>query len=136
LQSRGGTMSKLSRRLAPALIASLLCACSTTSASYTALNPAPHDLYVREPRDVEVFSSAPPDRPHVDVGLITVEQGDIGHGSPEALIAMLREMAARRGCDALVVAPPGSKSESALGGLIDYTESYRVYSGTCVVYRN
>jgi hypothetical protein len=81
-----------------------------------------------------VFSSAPPERPHVDVGLITVEEGEIGGGTPAELIGMIRQAAAERGCDAVVLAPPGSKSESP-SVFVDRTNSYRVYSGTCVVYR-
>jgi hypothetical protein len=105
---------------------------STTSADFTALNPYPHALVARAPAQVEVFSSAAPARPHVDVGLITVEEGQTGGGTPDELLGLLRQTAAERGCDAVVVAPPGSKSGT--DPLLNLTRSYRVYSGTCIVY--
>jgi hypothetical protein len=111
-----------------ALIALLTCACSTTGGTFTQINPPPRALYVRSPQQVEVFSSSPPERPHVDYGVISIEQGEIGPGTPDELLAMLRQMAAQYGCDAVVLAPPSSKSYSR--------ESFRVYSGTCVVYRD
>jgi hypothetical protein len=113
--------------------ASFASGCTVTSASYTPLNPAPRILVARSPEQVELFSSGPPARPHVDVGLITVEEGELDVGSPDGLIQMLRSTAAEKGCDGLVIAPPGSKSESPL--LSDRTNSYKVYSGTCIVYR-
>jgi len=110
--------------------------CSVTDVSFTRLNTPPHALVARDPQHVKVFSSGPPRRPYIDVGLITVEQGDIGASAPQALIRMLRETAAERGCDALVLSTPSSKSHSALNGFVDQTDSYRVYSGTCIVYTN
>jgi len=114
------------------LFATLLSACATTSVDYSPLNPPPRALSPRSPASVEVFSSSAPDRPHVDVGMITVEEGDFGERSPQELLGLLRQNAAWQGCDALVVAPPSSKADS---DIFAYTHSRRVYSGTCVVYR-
>jgi len=110
-----------------ALLVVLACGCTITSGSYTQLNPSPRALYVRAPQQVELFASSAPQRAHVDVGLITIEEGDVGKGRPDELLAMLREMAGQYGCDAVVVAPPAWQSHSR--------RSYKVYSGTCVVYR-
>jgi hypothetical protein len=109
------------------------CGCSVTTANFTPLNAAPHELAARSPEQVEVYSSAPPDRPHVDIGLVVVEEGEVGANTPAELIWLLRQTAAQRGCDAIVLSPPGSKSETPL--LSDYTHSFKVYSATCVVYR-
>jgi hypothetical protein len=65
------------------------------------------------------------------VSSCAVEEGDLGEGAPAALIRLLRRTAAQQGCDGLVIAPPGSKSQT---GAFERTESYRVYSGTCIVY--
>jgi hypothetical protein len=106
----------------------VISSCTTTSGSYTQLNPPPRKLSARPPEQVELFSSGPPQRPHVDVGLITIEEGSLDPATPERLVGMLREVAGEHGCDAVVVAPPSSKSYN--------DQSYKVYSGTCVVYRD
>jgi hypothetical protein len=115
------------------MFATLLSACTATTINYSPLNPSPRALAPRPSASVEVFSSGPPDRPHVDVGMITVEEGNNGEeSSPQELLTLLRQNAARQGCDALVVSPPSSKTDS---DLFAYTHSRWVYSGTCVVYR-
>jgi hypothetical protein len=114
------------------VVATLLSGCTATTVNYSALNPSPRALSPRAPASIEVFASGPPARPHVDIGMITVEEGDMGESSPDELLALLRQNAARQGCDALVVSPPSSKTES---DFLAYTHSRRIYSGTCVVYR-
>jgi hypothetical protein len=111
------------------VVVAFLGGCADTSAAYTPLNVPPRPVQARTPDEVQVFSSAPPERPHVDVGLITVQEGD-GDETPAALIGLLRQVAAERGCDAVVVAPPGSKTAEAFFGM----RSYQVFSGTCLVY--
>lgn len=112
------------------VLAGCLGGCASTSASYTPLNPSPRELKGRTPAQVEIFSSGPPDRPHVDVGLISVEQGD-GDETPAGLIDILRGVAAEKGCDALMLAPPGSNTREDWLGTF---RGYQVYSGTCLVY--
>jgi hypothetical protein len=109
----------------------MLPACAETSVNYSPINPSPRALSPRAPATVEMFASGPPARPHVDVGIITVEEGSTGESTPQELLGLLRENAARQGCDGLVVAPPSSKTES---DLFAYTYSRRVYSGACIVY--
>jgi hypothetical protein len=114
------------------VFAAALSACTATTVNYSPLNPSPRALSPRPPATVEMFASGPPARPHVDIGIITVEEGDTGESSPEELLGLLRQDAARQGCDALVVAPPSSKTDS---DLFQNTHSRRVYSGACIVYR-
>jgi hypothetical protein len=86
----------------------LLAGCSWSR--FVPLTPTPHATVPRTPADIEVFSSGPPTRPHVDVGLMEVwgrEYSDIP--------AALREEGSKHGCDAVVL---GSRMGSA----------------TCVVY--
>jgi hypothetical protein len=112
------------------LLAACLAACADTSATYTGLNAPPRAVTPRSPDQVEVFSSVPPERPHVDIGLITVQEGD-GDETPASLIALLRGAAADKGCDAVLLAPPSSRTGALwFGG----TRTYQVYSGTCLVY--
>jgi hypothetical protein len=109
-----------------------LSGCAETELTYTPLNVPPHDLKARRPDQIEVFSSGPPERPHVDVGLISVQQGE-GNETPASLIAILRQSGAERGCDALLLAP--SRSTTAATGPTYFGGSYQVYSATCIVYR-
>ena len=122
--------TKISLRAA-LVLAACLAGCVTASQTFTPLNPLPRDLKAHRPDQVEVFSSAPPQRPHVDVGLITVEEG-LADQTPTELISALRQIAADLGCDALVLAPPGSKAGP---DFFANPTSYKVYAGTCVAYR-
>jgi len=114
------------------IFTTLLAACTATTVNYSPLNPSPRALAPRPPSSIDLFASGPTERPHVDVGMITVEEGDVGESAPQELLALLRQNAASQGCDALVVSPPSSKSDS---DFLKYTHSRRIYSGTCVVYR-
>jgi hypothetical protein len=113
-------------------LAAYLCGCAETSATYTQLNSPPRGLQPRRPDQIQVFSSGQPDRPHVDVGLISVQQGPADE-TPASLIDVLRRVAAERGCDALVLAPPSTTTKPT--GIVLVQGTYSVFSGTCVVYR-
>src|ERR1700720_2214275 len=71
-------------------------ACST---QFVATNPYPHAPTSHSPSSVEVFSSGPPAREHVDVGVISMW----GRGWDD-YPHELREEGSRRGCDAVVIA--------------------------------
>ncbi|HVV50542.1 MAG TPA: hypothetical protein VHO06_12830 [Polyangia bacterium] len=126
-------------RLRWALVAAIgLGGCAETTVTYTPLNAPPHGLTARAPEQVSLFSSAAPERPHVDVGLISIEEGEIEE-TPENLIATLRQSAAERGCDALLLAPPSGTTRPT-GLVVLGTGPYRngvfqVYSATCIVYQ-
>jgi hypothetical protein len=109
-----------------------LVGCAETTVTYTPLNTPPHALHARAPEQIQVFSSAPPERPHVDVGLISVEEGLVDE-TPASLIADLRQSAAQRGCDALQLAPPSTTTRPT-GPVLSDDGSYQVYSATCIVY--
>ena len=109
-----------------------LAGCAETTLTYTPLNTPPHDLRPRAPEQLQIFSSAPA-RPHVDVGLIFVQEGVSYSETPETLVAALRGSAAARGCDALLLAPPTWTNRPT--GLTYMDSSYQYYSGTCIVYR-
>ncbi len=77
--------------------------CGTTVTS-TPLNPSPRPLMARSPDSVELFSSAPPSRPYVDVAYLEAEQdSDLSADRTPAFIAHLRERAATMGCDGVVL---------------------------------
>jgi hypothetical protein len=110
-----------------------LSGCAETTVTYTPLNLPPHALTARRPEQVEVFSSTQPERPHVDVGLISVQEGTGGYETPATLIQALRQSGAEKGCDALLLAPPSSTNTPT--DLISVERSFQVYSATCIVYR-
>jgi hypothetical protein len=110
-----------------------LSGCAETTVTYTPLNVPPHELRARRPEQIEVFSSAPPERPHVDVGLISVQEGTGGYETPATLVWALRQSGAEKGCDALLLAPPSSTNTPT--DLISVERSFQVYSATCIVYR-
>jgi hypothetical protein len=112
------------------LLATGIGACATTSTTYTELNAPPRPLQARAPDQVEIFSSAPPGRAHVDVGLITVQEGE-GNETPASMIDLVRRAAAEKGCDAVMLAPPSSTTD---GNELVGVRSHHVYSGTCLVY--
>ena len=92
-----------------ALIALLTCGCSTTGGTFTQINcrgRCRFDLHNRW----RSFSSSPPERAHVDYGVISIEQGQIGPRTPDELLGMLRQMAAQYGCDAVVLAPQARRA--------------------------
>jgi hypothetical protein len=75
-----------------------LLGCAACSTQFVATNPYPHAPTPHPPSSVEVFSSGPPAREHVDVGVISMW----GRGWDDYLHE-LRVEGSRRGCDAVVI---------------------------------
>ncbi|HEY1550910.1 MAG TPA: hypothetical protein VGG28_23940 [Kofleriaceae bacterium] len=111
------------------LVASTLvvgCFPSTIRSTNTTLNPAPRPMVARAPADVELFTSGPPARPHVDVELLWINSGvDRSIGE---LLAQARIEGARHGCDGVVVG-----NMQIVG--YDKTEDNRIAIATCIAYR-
>jgi hypothetical protein len=104
-----------------------------TPLNYTPLNQPPHDLKPRAPEQIQIFSSGAPERPHVDVGLLSVQEGSGGYETQASLIDALRQSAAAKGCDALMLMPPRTtRTPTDFPGPLDTV--YQVYSATCIVY--
>jgi hypothetical protein len=111
------------RRLArPWLLAVAATVACSPIIRYTAINASPSTMTPRSPEAVEVFSSGPPTRPHVDVALIEVEDPPFGLETSE-LLQSLRARAAEAGCDGVVV------TAIAVG-----RHDRRVMYGTCIRY--
>ncbi len=107
----------------------LLAACGSTIRT-TEINPAPHPLGARPPETVEVFTSGPPARPHVDVSFLEIQQeSKLSIDDTRELIAKLRIEAAARGCEGLVI---GGVTHEPTGG--DQTTSLKGMTATCIVY--
>jgi len=116
----------------------MLTACGTTT-QWVPTNPSPRPLTPRPPSTVEVWTTAVPNRPYTEVGLITARQSsDLSvDGMPE-IINELRAEAARIGCDAVMLQ---GKDDKVVGGGSTFrgtgsssTSTLEGYWGACIVY--
>jgi hypothetical protein len=113
------------------LLTLLLSACGPW-VNATALNPSPRTLSSRSAGSVDVYSSGPPARPHVDVALLEVGKGDDNSGGTSQMIQTLRQKAADMGCDGVVV---GGMTTRARSGHVPFDFGDRTVHGTCIVYK-
>lgn len=100
----------------------LTVASCTASIEHTRLNWAARPLPSRPLESVELFTSGPPARPHMD---LVVYQVSSAYESMAQLLSRLRVEAAREGCDALV---------AHVGREIDEATEVGVVTATCIVY--
>ncbi len=112
----------MSRRVS--ILALLVCACAPSMA-FVPTNPSPRALSPRPSSEVQVITEGAPDRPAVEVGIVTATSNQISMfngdrvADPPELISAIRDEAARQGCDAVKVRPGAQAS----------------YEGICFVYR-
>lgn len=84
-------------------VVSLLTGCGT-SISFTETNTPPSGMAPKAASDVQVFSTAPPDRPYMEVGLLKAQQqSSYSLDGDSAILNKLRQAAAERGCDAIMI---------------------------------
>lgn len=95
----------LSAALAFALVA-LAPACVERGFVHT--NPPPRALTRRAAAEVAVFTTTAPDRPYVEVGLVSARSTTHPPQPKASLIEAAREEAAAQGCDAIIYAPGGT----------------------------
>jgi hypothetical protein len=121
-----GDVMRFSFSLSSLLVAASLAFTGCAAHVYTtALNPAPGPMSAREPAQVELFSSGPPTRPHVDVAVYQAEPG-IDESTTGTLISRMRERAASEGCDGLVITQVANQQIK--------NEDRVTVTGTCIVY--
>jgi hypothetical protein len=85
--------------------------------NYTIINPPPRAMKPRPVDTVDLMSSGPPRRLHLDVGIVEAT----GYWSVE-LVDALRKRAAEQGCDGLVI------------GALTVAMRADHIQGTCIVY--
>jgi len=117
-----------------ALSGMVFCAsgCALSSVETTRLNAAPRPLAARPARSVEIYSSSPPTRPHVDVALLRADQANFGTDTP-AMLRSLAERAGELGCDALFVSGASERSASRADFSIVDPGSHNLFA-TCIAY--
>jgi hypothetical protein len=94
------------------------------------LNSPPGSMVPREPESVEVFSSQRPSEPYAEIAMIEAEASMYGD-APEVVMTKLREYAAQKGCDAIIL--NGGWTVTQGRGLMT-TTALKGYRVTCVVY--
>jgi len=108
--------------------ATVILGCASPNAViYSPVNTPPRAFVRRTPASVDMFVGKPPTRPHVDVGMFEVYQGQKNDGtrlSTEDMFGTLRLHAALRGCDAVQV----------MGVELAGKEEWRVVRGVCEMY--
>jgi hypothetical protein len=96
------------------------------------LNAPPHPLVPRSAQSVEIYSSSPPTRPHVDVALLHADGGNLAGDTPQ-IVQSLAERAGQLGCDALFISG-ASQRPGAPGDLYLFDPGSRQLLGTCIAY--
>ncbi|MGE5182249.1 MAG: hypothetical protein ACM31C_09310 [Acidobacteriota bacterium] len=112
------------------LLAVVLVTACGTSLTQTQINQPPHAMSPRPAASVEILSSGPPTRPHVDVAILQAQQQAYSLDDQADMIAKLRGEAARLGCDALVINGP----DNGAAGTRDTTWTLHGYFATCIAY--
>jgi hypothetical protein len=90
-------------RQAIAFLPLLVVGCGTRI-DFIPMNTAPRAMSARTPESVQVFATAPPDRPYVEVGSIEAQQESaLSLDNNPEVMQKLRQYAAEHGCDGIVV---------------------------------
>ncbi len=115
----------------------LFCAMSGcgTVIGFMPLNEPPHPVQARPGSEVEMFTASRPTRPFVETGLITSSKASNFSGAGDfELIGVLREEAARHGCDGVIIT---GENKMAQGNSASMTvnESTSGFRAACIVYR-
>jgi len=123
----------MSYRTFPWLV--LLAAGCGTTISVTPINPARRPLGARPPETVEIFSSGPPGRPHVDIAYLEAEQQtSLSVDNTPEFIHELRSRAADMGCDGLVLGGLTHAADVATSVIGDVNASKKGITATCIIY--
>jgi len=83
----------------------VLVACSSVSVEYTPLNSPPRPVQSTTSEQVEVFTTQPPSRKHIEIGTMKGMHDSIT--SDEDMFKQMKAEAAKHGCNALVVTQRG-----------------------------
>ena len=119
-------MSRRLRKLGLGTFALLVVGCAP-EVQYVPVLPAPRQLYVRGPAQVDLFMVTAPPRPHLDIGMLTFVWADSEREPVQQMLNFVRAAAGQHGCDALLVtrvavSPSGSKRADIEGSCEVYTD--------------
>jgi hypothetical protein len=106
------------RSVVAAAVLGVLIGCAPQTL-FVATNPSPRALAPRDVSSVMVFTTTVPDRPYVEVGLVSSRVTMNPPQSKAMLVEAVRTAAAQQGCDGIIYAPGNAVLAEA----------------TCIVYR-
>lgn len=115
------------KKLALPLLLVLACA---PGVEYVQTNAPPRELAARPVDQVRIYASSQPEEPYVEVGLIEAV-GKSSWSGTEDVFAALRDEAAHRGCDAVIVLGGADK----VVGNRDVTRTMTGYRASCIVWK-
>jgi hypothetical protein len=117
------------------LVLGFLCFGCGLDVSVTSVNSPPRQLWKKAPESVEVYTSSPPARPHVDVAILeVVEQSGSAEFDTGEMLAKLRQVAADHGCDAIHVSGTLNRGPGFDELFTDHPAAREGLSATCIVY--
>jgi hypothetical protein len=100
------------RHLIPFGLLVTSCGFGYANSNFVSTNVAPFPVDPISPDQVMVVST-PPARPFVEIGFIDGEASQAYGGAPESAVGAMRVVAARHGCDALLVTGPNNYGRGA-----------------------
>ncbi len=120
----------------PALLA--VAACGTTT-RFVATNPSPHPLATKQTLQVDVYTTAAPTTPYVEVGILQSRQSsELSLDEMPDIIQKMRAEAAKIGCDGVIINGLSDKTVgSGYGdahGSSSSTTTLEGFWGACIVY--
>lgn len=119
-----------------AVIVALLSAGCIASTEWTQMRTPPRPMRSRPIGSVQMFASAPPRWRYVEVGIIEERESDL-NGSGEYVLAHIRNEAAERGCDGLLLNITDHQTSSLFVGrgiVAARSGTERGYRAICIMY--
>lgn len=114
------------RGFAAIVATSVLFSCGTTVTAVQTNTP-PRQMYPRSPLSVDVFSSAMPTRPYMDIGILEAQQSSaLSQDQLPEIINALKEKAGELGCDGIVL------NDSA--NWVKASHLVKGFRATCILY--
>lgn len=101
--------------------------------SYTPIRSAPGPMNPRPADSVEVFTTALPNRPYVEVAMMEA-QGKSIYANQSGLIAELRKAAGEHGCDGVVMGGSSDRVRGSSGPQGGSVHTIKGYKATCIVF--
>ena len=102
----------------------------------TKLNDSPKPLESRTPESVALFMTAKPEKPYIEISLISSQQtSDFSTDSIPQIIQKMRMEAAQQGCDALIISGQNDTTEGSMSGNYGSVTTLKGFHGSCIVYK-
>ena len=115
-------------------ISLFLTGCGTTI-TVTKLNNSPKLLKPRSPESVTIFMTGKPEKPYIEISLISSQQtSDFSTDSIPQIIQKMRMEAAQQGCDALIISGQNDITEGSTSGNYGSVTTLKGFHGSCIVY--